>query len=131
MAACGGFVLLGFTQTVFLNLGEPFLFPSIAAVVVGGTVLAGGKGSYTGTMAGALVLYPSSSLHRVAPVLAGERLASFFWVQSMIRDDAVRSALYDLDRTIQTLCAHEHSRSEDLVRLGAVYHNLLRVHAEC
>ena len=55
-------MLLGFTQTVFLNLGEPFLFPSIAAVVVGGTVLAGGKGSYSGTMAGALVLQVIDSL---------------------------------------------------------------------
>jgi len=62
LAALGGFVLLGFTQTVFLNLGQPYLFPSIAAVVVGGTVLAGGKGSYWGTMAGALVLQVINSL---------------------------------------------------------------------
>ncbi len=62
LAAFGGFVLLGFTQTVFLNLGQPYLFPSIAAVVVGGTVLAGGKGSYWGTMAGALVLQVVNSL---------------------------------------------------------------------
>ncbi|MBZ0283240.1 MAG: ABC transporter permease [Anaerolineae bacterium] len=62
LAAFGGFVLLGFTQTVFLNLGQPFLFPAIAAVVVGGTVLAGGKGSYWGTMAGALVLQVIDSL---------------------------------------------------------------------
>lgn len=62
LAALAGFVLLGFTQTVFLNLGSPFLFPSIAAVVVGGTVLAGGKGSYWGTMAGALVLQVIDSL---------------------------------------------------------------------
>ncbi|MDZ4762988.1 MAG: ABC transporter permease [Chloroflexota bacterium] len=62
LAAFGGFVLLGFTQTVFLNLGQPYLFPSIAAVVVGGTVLAGGKGSYWGTMAGALVLQVINSL---------------------------------------------------------------------
>ena len=61
----GGFVLLGFTQRVFLNLGNPYLFPSIAAVVVGGTVLAGGKGSYWGTMAGALVLTLIDSLLRV------------------------------------------------------------------
>ncbi|GAB4576054.1 MAG: ABC transporter permease [Anaerolineae bacterium] len=64
LAALGGFVLLGFTQTVFLNLGEPYLFPSIAAVVVGGTVLAGGKGSYFGTMSGALVLTLIESLLR-------------------------------------------------------------------
>jgi ribose transport system permease protein len=62
LSAFGGFVLLGFTQTVFLNLGERYLFPSIAAVVVGGTVLAGGKGSYWGTMAGALVLQVITSL---------------------------------------------------------------------
>ena len=64
LAALGGFMLLGFTQTVFLNLGDPYLFPSIAAVVVGGTVLAGGKGSYFGTMAGALVLTLINSLLR-------------------------------------------------------------------
>ena len=62
LAAFGGFVLLGFTQTVFLNLGQPFLFPSIAAVVVGGTLLSGGKGSYWGTMSGALVLQLINSL---------------------------------------------------------------------
>jgi ribose transport system permease protein len=62
LAALAGFVLLGFTQTVFLNLGVPYLFPSIAAVVVGGTMLAGGKGSYWGTMAGALVLQVINSL---------------------------------------------------------------------
>lgn len=62
LATFGGFVLLGFTRNVFLTLGQPYLFPSIAAVVVGGTVLAGGKGSYWGTMAGALVLQVINSL---------------------------------------------------------------------
>jgi ribose transport system permease protein len=66
LAAFAGFVLLGFTQTVFLNLGGPYLFPSIAAVVVGGTMLAGGKGSYFGTMSGALVLTLVESLLRAA-----------------------------------------------------------------
>ncbi|NPV68354.1 MAG: ABC transporter permease [Anaerolineae bacterium] len=64
LAAFGGFVLLGFTQTVFLNLGGPYQFPAIAAVVVGGTVLSGGKGSYWGTMSGALVLTLIESLLR-------------------------------------------------------------------
>lgn len=68
LSAFGGFVLLGFTRTVFLNLGQPYLFPSIAAVVVGGTVLAGGKGSYWGTMAGALVLRVIDSLLRAAKI---------------------------------------------------------------
>ena len=62
LSALGGVLLLGFTQSVFLNLGTPFLFPSVAAVVVGGTMLAGGKGSYWGTMAGALVLTLLTSL---------------------------------------------------------------------
>lgn len=62
LAAFGGVVFLGNTQTVFLNLGENLLFPSIAAVVIGGTVLAGGRGSYWGTMSGALVLQLINSL---------------------------------------------------------------------
>jgi len=62
LAALGGFMVLGFTGSVFLNLGDRYLFPSIAAVVVGGTVLAGGAGSYFGTMSGALVLTLITSL---------------------------------------------------------------------
>ncbi len=62
LAALGGFMVLGFTGSVFLNLGDRYLFPSIAAVVVGGTVLAGGFGSYWGTMSGALVLTLITSL---------------------------------------------------------------------
>ena len=62
LAALGGFMVLGFTGSVFLNLGDRYLFPSIAAVVVGGTVLAGGAGSYWGTMSGALVLTLITSL---------------------------------------------------------------------
>jgi ribose transport system permease protein len=62
LAALGGFMVLGFTGSVFLNLGDRYLFPSIAAVVVGGTVLAGGAGSYWGTISGALVLTLITSL---------------------------------------------------------------------
>jgi len=62
LAALGGFMVLGFTGSVFLNLGDRYLFPSIAAVVIGGTVLAGGSGSYYGTMSGALVLTLITSL---------------------------------------------------------------------
>jgi len=68
LAALGGFILLAFSQTVFLNLGQPYLFPSIAAVVVGGTVLAGGQGSYWGTMSGALVLTLLQSLLRALQI---------------------------------------------------------------
>jgi len=62
LSALGGFMLLGFSQIVFLNLGDPYLFPAIAAVAVGGTLLSGGKGSYWGTMSGALVLTLIDSL---------------------------------------------------------------------
>jgi ribose transport system permease protein len=62
LAALGGFVLLGDSQIVFLGIGAPYTLPSIAAVVVGGTLIAGGAGSYTGTMAGALVLTVLTSL---------------------------------------------------------------------
>jgi ribose transport system permease protein len=62
LAALGGFMVLGFTGSVFLNLGDRYLFPSIAAVVIGGTILAGGSGSYFGTMSGALVLTLITSL---------------------------------------------------------------------
>ena len=62
LAAFGGFMVVGNTGVVFLNLGAPFLFPSIAAVAVGGTLLSGGKGSYFGSMAGALVLILLTSL---------------------------------------------------------------------
>ncbi|HML21345.1 MAG TPA: ABC transporter permease [Aggregatilinea sp.] len=64
LAGFGGFILLGFSQTVFLQLGNSYLFPSIAAVVVGGTLLSGGMGSYWGTMSGALVLTLIDSLLR-------------------------------------------------------------------
>jgi ribose transport system permease protein len=77
LAAFGGFILLGFTQTVFLNLGGPYLFPSIAAVVVGGTVLAGGKGGYFGTMSGALVLTLIESLLRAAQLQEAFQLMVF------------------------------------------------------
>ncbi len=79
--------------------------------------------------AGDLIVYPSSSLHRVTPVTRGARLASFFWVQSMVRDDFQRSELYSLDQTIQTLRARL-GESPEGVRLTAHYHNLLRMWAE-
>jgi PKHD-type hydroxylase len=75
--------------------------------------------------AGDLVLYPSTSLHRVEPVTRGVRLASFFWVQSMVADDGERSLLFDLDTAIQRLnqtAADEAAR----LQLTGCYHNLLR-----
>lgn len=75
--------------------------------------------------AGDLVVYPSSSLHRVAPVTRGARLASFFWVQSLIRDAEQRRLLLELDTAIQSLTATGADRTA-LLRLTNTYHNLLR-----
>lgn len=79
--------------------------------------------------AGDLVVYPSSSVHKVEPVTRGERVCSFFWVQSMVRDDARRSMLLDLDQNIQRLRARLGD-CEELVGLTSHYHNLLRQWAE-
>jgi PKHD-type hydroxylase len=76
--------------------------------------------------AGHLLLYPASSLHRVEPVTEGARVASFFWVQSMVRDDGARTILFDLDRAIQAVAADRGQDDPEIIRLTGVYHNLLR-----
>jgi PKHD-type hydroxylase len=76
--------------------------------------------------AGHMVLYPASSLHRVEPVTRGARVASFFWIQSMVRDDGARTILFDLDRSIQALAADRGQGDPEIIRLTGVYHNLLR-----
>lgn len=78
---------------------------------------------------GDAILYPSTSLHRVEPVTRGVRLASFLWVQSMVRDDARRQMLFDLDMTILKL-RQKLGDTAELVTLTAHYHNLLRQWAE-
>lgn len=79
--------------------------------------------------AGDLIIYPSSSLHRVEPVTRGARLASFFWVQSLVRDDGQRRLLFELDASIQSLTRSGADRTA-LLQLTGVYHNLLRRWAE-
>jgi PKHD-type hydroxylase len=79
--------------------------------------------------AGHLILYPASSLHAVAPVTRGARIAAFFWVQSMIRDDSRRGLLFDMDNAIQRLNRDVPSHAS-LIQLTGVYHNLLRTWAE-
>jgi PKHD-type hydroxylase len=79
--------------------------------------------------AGHLVLYPSTSLHHVRPVTRGVRVCSFFWIQSMIRDDMQRSILFDLDQSIQRLgrdLPDQPVAAQTAVQLTGVYHNLLR-----
>ena len=75
--------------------------------------------------AGHMVLYPSSSLHHVAPVTRGARIASFFWIQSMVRDDGERTLLFDLDSAIQKVNASADNEKA-AVQLTGIYHNLLR-----
>ena len=80
--------------------------------------------------AGDLILYPASSLHRVMPVTRGERVASFFWLQSLIRDDAQRTLLFDMDLAIQKLAQTAGQADPAIVSLTGAYHNLLRMWSE-
>ncbi|MCH8685152.1 Fe2+-dependent dioxygenase [Pedomonas mirosovicensis] len=80
--------------------------------------------------AGDMVLYPASSLHHVTPVTRGARLASFFWIQSMVRDDGERRTLFELDTAIQSLAAERGQGDREIIRLTGIYHNLLRRWAE-
>lgn len=75
--------------------------------------------------AGHMILYPSTSLHHVQPVTRGSRVASFFWIQSMVRDDGTRTLLFDLDTAIQRLNADVPDHLS-VVQLTGIYHNLLR-----
>ncbi len=79
--------------------------------------------------AGHKILYPSTSLHHVTPVTRGARLASFFWIQSMVRDDARRTLLFELDTTIQDF-AGDVPGHKGVVKLTSLYHNLLRQWAD-
>jgi PKHD-type hydroxylase len=84
--------------------------------------------------AGDMVLYPATSLHRVEPVTRGNRVSSFFWIQSMVRQDAQRTLLWELDQSIQRLAASAVAQTPEIkqssVQLTGVYHNLLRQWAE-
>jgi PKHD-type hydroxylase len=75
--------------------------------------------------AGHMILYPSTSLHHVRPVTRGARIASFFWIQSMVRDDGQRTLLFDLDAAIQRLNV-DNPNHPSAVQLTGVYHNLMR-----
>jgi PKHD-type hydroxylase len=79
--------------------------------------------------AGDMVLYPAASLHRITPVTRGARVSSFFWIQSMVRDDGQRALLFDMDMAIVRL-SKDHAGHPGLVSLTGCYHNLLRMWAE-
>lgn len=93
----------------------------------GELVIAGdfGEASYK-PRAGDMVLYPSTSLHRVSEVTRGERIACFLWLESLIRDGGAREALFDLDQSIQALTAQRGGDDGEVLRLTKVYHNLVR-----
>ena len=108
--------------TVFLNDPEEY--------EDGELVIADTYGEHTVKLpAGDAVIYPSSSLHQVTPVTRGARLASFFWVQSMIRDDGRRRMLFEMDSAIETLRSSSADASA-VLQLTGIYHNLLRQWAE-
>ncbi|WP_119155159.1 Fe2+-dependent dioxygenase [Caldimonas tepidiphila] len=79
--------------------------------------------------AGDMVLYPGTSVHRVEPVTRGHRVASFFWVESMVRSDEQRRLLFELDMNLVRL-RREHGETETAVALTGTYHNLLRMWAD-
>ena len=80
--------------------------------------------------AGHAVVYPSSSLHRITPITRGQRVASFFWLQSMVRDAEKRRTLFDLDRAVQRLTGNLGGKDRSVIELTGVYHNLLRLWAD-
>ena len=80
--------------------------------------------------AGDMILYPASSLHQVTPVTRGARTSSFFWIQSMVREDARRALLFQMDIAIQQLAGKVGAGAPELVSLTGTYHNLLRMWAE-
>lgn len=80
--------------------------------------------------AGDLILYPASSLHHVTPVTRGERISAFFWIQSLVREDARRALLFDMDVAIQSLGSRVGQGDAAIVGMTGAYHNLLRMWAE-
>lgn len=80
--------------------------------------------------AGDMILYPSTTLHRVTPVTKGERISAVFWIQSMVRNNEQRKMLFDLDQSVQSLTTRHGHDAQDVMRLSGIYHNLIRQWAE-
>lgn len=76
--------------------------------------------------AGSMLLYPSSSLHRVNEITRGERVSCFLWLESLVRDNSIRALLYDLDQSVQRLSAERGADDDEVLALTRVYHNLMR-----
>lgn len=80
--------------------------------------------------AGDMILYPSTTLHRVTPVTQGERISAVFWLQSMVRNNEQRKMLFDLDQSVQSITSQHGHNDQDVMRLSGIYHNLIRQWAE-
>jgi PKHD-type hydroxylase len=80
--------------------------------------------------AGDMILYPSTQLHTVKPIMAGCRYASFFWLQSMVRSHEQREVLFNLDQSVQSLIQQHGHQHGDVLRLSAAYQNLMRQFAD-
>ena len=116
-------ILTDLSATLFLNAPEEY--------DGGELVIEDTYGSHEVKLpAGDLVLYPASSLHMVTPVTRGARVASFFWLQSMVRDTHARSLIFDLDNSIQALVERLGRDDPETVRLTGIYHNLIRLWSE-
>jgi PKHD-type hydroxylase len=95
----------------------------------GGGLVIGDSGEAIRYPAGDMLLYPGSTIHHVAPVTRGSRLASFFWIESMVREDSRRQMLFELDNVVQEL-GREKADHPQAVKLAGLYHNLLREWAD-
>ncbi|HFC8517382.1 TPA: Fe2+-dependent dioxygenase [Neisseria weaveri] len=114
----GQWVRTDVSSTLFLN--DPDEYDG------GELVIEDNYGSHSIKLAaGDMIVYPATSLHHVTPVTRGQRIASFFWTQSMVASDEKRTMLFDMDRAITSLRT-QHGESEESVLLTGVYHNLLR-----
>ena len=107
------------SATLFLS--DPDSYDGGGLVIEGFTEAPGIK-----LPAGHLILYPATTVHRVEPVTRGARVASFFWIQSMVRDTGERDLLFDLDKVVQSLAGQKGQGDGDVIRLTGLYHNLLR-----
>lgn len=84
-----------------------------------------GEASYK-LPAGHMLLYPSTSIHHVTHVTRGERISSFFWIESLVRENEARELLFDLDQSVQHLTMERSGADAEVVRLTQIYHNLIR-----
>ena len=123
----GGFLRTDLSCTLFLS--DPANYEGGELVISS----PGGEQTYK-LPAGSLLLYPATTVHRVNPVTRGDRICSFFWIESMVASNEQRQMLYELDMTIMALRTHElqnsGQESAESVRLTGTYHNLLRMWAK-